>query len=98
TFQPPVPANEPVKEYAPGDPARYSLLDELRRLEKMTVEAPCVIGGEDVRTGSMFSQRAPHRHDLHLAEVHAADEDAVRAAVEAAREAKPEWESRTPAE
>src|SRR5690606_39118271 len=98
SFQPPVPANEPVKEYAPGDPARHSLLDELRRLEKMTVEAPCVIGGEEFRTGTTFEQRAPHRHELHLADVHAADDAAVKAAIDAAREAKGEWEARTPAE
>ncbi|MFP3913661.1 MAG: L-glutamate gamma-semialdehyde dehydrogenase [Actinomycetota bacterium] len=98
TFQPPVPSNEPVRPYAPGDADRLSLMDEIRRLEKITVEVPCVIGGEEVRTGSTFPRRAPHRHDLHLAEVHGADEAATLSAIEAARQAKPEWESRSPAE
>lgn len=98
TFQPPEPANEPARPYAPGDPDRLTLMDEIRRLEKTTVEAPCVIDGEEVRTGAIFEQRAPHRHDLHLADVHSAEEATVLKAIEAARKAKPEWESHTPAE
>ncbi len=98
SFYPPEPANEPVLGYAPGSPERASLVDEVRRLEKVTVEAPCVIGGEVVHTGNTFERRAPHRHDLRLAEIHAAGESEVNAAIEAAQAAKPEWEGRTPAE
>jgi len=98
TFFPPRPANEPVKTYGPKTPERASLIEEVRRLEKLTVEAPCVIGGKEVRTGDTFERRAPHRHDLRLAEVHAAGADEVQAAIEAARDAKPEWESKTPAQ
>lgn len=98
TFTPPRPSNEPVYTYAPGSDERATLLDEVRRLEKMTVDVPCVIGGEAVRPAETFERRAPHRHDLHLAEIHAAGDDDVTAAIAAATEAKPEWEARTPAE
>ncbi len=98
TFFPPRPSNEPIHNYAPGTAQRGSLLDEVRRLEKLTVDVPCVIGGREVRTGTTFERRAPHRHDLHLAEIHAAGEPEVEAAIAAAAAAKPDWESATPAE
>lgn len=98
TFFPPQPANEPVHPYSPNTAERSSLMDEVRRLEKVTIDAPCVIGGRQVRTGSTFEQRAPHRHDLLVAKPHGAGEAEVEAAIAAAREAKREWESRTPAE
>ncbi len=91
-YTPPQPRNEPVLSYAPGTAERSSLQDEVRAQEKQTVEAPCVIDGEDVHTGNTFERHAPHRHDLHLATVHAAGEDEVRSAIAAAQRAKPEWE------
>ena len=90
-FSPPRPYNEPALAYGPGSPERSSLLDELRSQEKQTVDIPCVIDGDDVFTGNTFDRNAPHRHDLHLATVHAAGEDDVRQAIEAAKRSKPEW-------
>ncbi len=98
TFFPPRPENEPARTYAPGTAERATLLDEVRRQEKLTVDAPCVIGGQEVRTSNTFERRAPHRHDLHLAEVHAAGEAEVEAAIEAAARAKPAWEAAGPGE
>lgn len=92
-YQPPQPFNEPVLSYEPGSPERASLQDEIRAQEKQTIDAPCVIDGEEVFTGSTFDRHAPHRHDLHLATVHAAGADEVRSAIEAAQRAKPEWET-----
>lgn len=92
-FTPPEPSNEPVKTYAPGTEERTSLQEEVRRQEGLTVDAPCVIDGEEVFTGDTFDRRAPHRHDLHLASVHAAGDGEVKAAIEAAQKAKPEWEA-----
>ncbi len=91
-FSPPQPSNEPVKSYAPGTPERASLQEELKRQEELSVEVPCVIGGEEVFTGSTFDRYAPHRHDLKLASAHAAGDAEVKAAIAAARQAKPEWE------
>lgn len=90
-FSPPTPYNEPAYTYAPGSPERDSLLEELRAQEKKTVEIPNVIDGNEVLTGNTFDRHAPHRHDLHLATVHAAGEEEVRSAIEAAKRAKPDW-------
>ena len=80
-FKPPHPSNEPVRAYAPGTAERLSLQEELRRQEGLTVEAPCVIGGEDVFTGDTFERRAPQRQDLHVATAHAAGGTEVKAAI-----------------
>lgn len=92
-YSPPEPSNEPVLTYAPGTPERLSLQDEIRAQEKQTIDAPCVIDGEDVRTGNTFDRHAPHRHDLHLATVHGAREEDVQKAIDAAKRAKPDWEA-----
>jgi 1-pyrroline-5-carboxylate dehydrogenase len=92
-FSPPQPYNEPIKTYAPGSAERRSLQEEVRRQEQLTVEAACVIGGEEVFTGNTFDRHAPHRHDLRLASAHAAGDAEVKAAIAAARQAKPEWEA-----
>lgn len=90
-FKPPHPINEPAYAYGPGSPERDSLLEELRAQEKKTVEIPNVIDGKEVLTGNTFDRHAPHRHDLLLATVHAAGEEEVRSAIEAAKRAKPGW-------
>jgi 1-pyrroline-5-carboxylate dehydrogenase len=90
---PPQATNEPVLWYAPGSPERTSLQARLRELQKETIEAPCVIGGRQVRTGDTFEVRAPHDHALHLADVHAAGRGEVDAAIIAALDAKPAWEA-----
>lgn len=91
--KPPHPYNEPTLSYGPGSPERVSLLEELRSQEKQTVEIPCVIDGKEIRTGDTFDRHAPHRHDLHLATVHAAGEEEVRKAIDASKRAKPDWEA-----
>lgn len=90
-FTPPQPRNEPAYSYAPGSQERSALQEEVRAQEKQTVEAPCVIDGQDVFTGNTFERHAPHRHDLHLATAHAAGEEEVRRAIESAKSAKSDW-------
>jgi 1-pyrroline-5-carboxylate dehydrogenase len=88
---PPIPANEPVRNYAPGSPEKESLKSRLAEIAGETIEAPCVIGGREVRTGETFEVRAPHDHELHLAEVHGARADDITDAIDAALEAKHDW-------
>ena len=42
-FQPPLPFNEPVRDYAPGSPERASLVAELARQSAEVVEIPSSI-------------------------------------------------------
>ena len=87
----PPPTNEPVRGYGPDSPERVSLVARLEELAAAPITAPCVIDGRDVTTGDTFEARAPHDHDLHLADVHKGGRDEVAAAIEAAQAAKHDW-------
>ena len=87
----PVPRNEPVRSYAPGSPERASLEAELASMAKERIAAPCHIDGRWVETGTTFEVRAPHQHDLVLADVHAAGPEHVSRAIDAALGAAPAW-------
>jgi 1-pyrroline-5-carboxylate dehydrogenase len=90
-FLPPKPANEPVKDYAPGSPEREELQRRLRELENDRIEIPSVIGGKDVKTGDTFEAVEPHRKEHVLADVHAGGPEQVEQAVAAAGEARHDW-------
>ncbi|MGH2701504.1 MAG: L-glutamate gamma-semialdehyde dehydrogenase [Actinomycetota bacterium] len=92
---PPAPANEPVRDYAPGSPERERLLATLKAMESERHEAPMVIGGNEVRSGELYEQVLPHRTSHVLADVHQVRTADVDAAIKAAAGAHEEW-SRTP--
>ena len=94
-FRPPAPANEPVRDYAPGSPERAELQRRLAEMEAERLDVPCVIGGEEVRTGDLAHAVMPHRHEHVLADVHQAGAAEVERAIGAAAEAWHDW-SRTP--
>jgi 1-pyrroline-5-carboxylate dehydrogenase len=94
-FRPPTPTNEPVKDYAPGSPEREELQRRLKEMESERLDVPCVIGGEEVRTGDTVQAVMPHRKDHVLADVHQGGAAEVDRAVKAAAEAWHDW-SRTP--
>jgi 1-pyrroline-5-carboxylate dehydrogenase len=96
-FLVPTPVNEPIKGYGPGSPERASLEARIATMTDERPEAPCVIDGQDVTTGQTFVARSPHRHDLELADVHAAGRDEVQRAIDAALAARHDW-SRMPFE
>ena len=61
TFSYPLPANEPVKSYAPGTPERAALKKALTELKKKTADIPMYIGGRAIRTGKKV---AIHPQDI----------------------------------
>src|SRR5215831_179325 len=87
--------NEPVKSYAPGTPEREELRDRLAEMERERLDVPCVIGGEEVRTGDTAQAVMPHRKDHVLADVHQAGAAEVERAIKASADAWHDW-SRTP--
>ncbi len=94
-FRPPPPTNEPVKHYAPGSPEREELKRRLAEMEAERLEVPCVIGGEEVRTGDTVQAVMPHRKDHVLADVQQGGAAEVERAIKAAGDAWHDW-SRTP--
>jgi 1-pyrroline-5-carboxylate dehydrogenase len=89
--QVPPPVNEPVRTYAPDTPDRAALSDELQVVASTTVEAPHIIAGEPSPADTTFEIRAPHRRDLHLADVHQATSRHVTDAIAAALDAGRDW-------
>ena len=90
-FRPPPPVNEPVRSYAPGTPERESLQERLNEMRSERVEIPCVIGGKDVKTGTLREAVMPHDKDHVLAEVHQGGAAEVEQAIEASAEAWNDW-------
>jgi 1-pyrroline-5-carboxylate dehydrogenase len=85
------PTNEPIRSYAPGSPERASLQATLERMIAQCAEVPCVVGGEEVRTGQVTEMTLPHDHTRTFCRWHAADEALLAKAVEASQEAWRDW-------
>jgi 1-pyrroline-5-carboxylate dehydrogenase len=94
-FRPPPARNEPPHDYAPGSPERAELKRRLVEMEAERLDVPCVIGGEEVRTGDTVQAVMPHRKDHILADVHQAGSAEVERAIKASADAWQDW-SRTP--
>src|SRR6478736_5787897 len=94
-FRPPAPVNEPIKSYAPGSPERAELQKRLAELERERLDVPCVIGGEEIRSGDTVEAVMPHRKEHVLADVHQAGPAEVERAIKASAQAWQDW-SRTP--
>src|SRR5260370_513732 len=67
-FRVPTPVNEPVRQYAPGDPHRKSLKARLAELTAARTEVPMQIGGERRWGASRADIRSPHRKELTIAD------------------------------
>lgn len=94
-LQLPLPANEPVRDYAPGSTERTALISALRETSGVTIEMPLVIGGRAVRTGRLETAVMPHDHAHVLGQAHLAGRAEIEAAIAAAATAAPAW-SRLP--
>jgi 1-pyrroline-5-carboxylate dehydrogenase len=92
-YKVPEPRNEPVLGYLPGSLERETLKSELDRQAGERVEIPMIIGGEEVTSGDLGECVVPHDHGHVLATYHKASEEHVGRAVEAALEARREWQS-----
>jgi 1-pyrroline-5-carboxylate dehydrogenase len=90
-FHPPPAENEPVLDYAPGSPERKELEQRLDEMKRERLDIPCIIGGEEVRTGEIFDALMPHDKSHVLAEVHKCGADEVEKAVAAAAGAWEDW-------
>jgi 1-pyrroline-5-carboxylate dehydrogenase len=90
-FSYPLPANEPVLQYAPGSPERAALKKTLAELKKKPIEIPMYIGGKAVKTGKKVDIHPPHEIAHTLGSFHAGEEKHVTQAIDAALKAKDAW-------
>lgn len=90
-FYYPLPANEPVLNYAPGSPEKKRLKEVLKELKSTKVDVPMYIGSEEVRTGNTVDMRPPHEHKHVLGQFHTGEAKHVTKAINAALKAKDKW-------
>ncbi|QGW28076.1 L-glutamate gamma-semialdehyde dehydrogenase [Phnomibacter ginsenosidimutans] len=93
TFSYPMPANEPVLQYAPGSKERDALQKALAELKKKEADIPQYIGGRAVRSGDKHPIHPPHERNHVLGYYHAGTKAHVQQAIDAALKAKPTWEA-----
>ncbi|HEX6471958.1 MAG TPA: L-glutamate gamma-semialdehyde dehydrogenase [Streptosporangiaceae bacterium] len=88
----PVPANEPVKAYAPGSRERAALEAKIKELASERHELTMTIGGEQrLGGGATIDVVQPHNHRHVLGHMGNATEADVRGAIQAAEQAAPGW-------
>jgi 1-pyrroline-5-carboxylate dehydrogenase len=88
----PLPANEPVHDFAPGSPERDRLTQALADLTRDPIDLPHVIDGRHTMgRGQRIDVVQPHNHRAVLGTLTNADHDDAQRAVEAAMAAKPAW-------
>lgn len=88
-----MPKNEPVHSYLPGSAERESLKKELARQSAVVEKIPLIIGGKEVWTETTDVCVMPHDHAHVLCEYCVAGEKELKMAIDAAMEAKQEWEA-----
>src|SRR6266550_729429 len=91
TFSYPMPANEPVLNYAPGSPEKKRLKEVLAELKKQEADIPMYIGSKEVRTNKKVAVHPPHEIAHTLGYFHAGEEKHVQQAIDAALAAKENW-------
>ena len=88
----PVPANEPIKGYAPGSPERAALEEKIKEQAGERAELSMTIGGQQrMGGGDRVDVVQPHNHRHVLGQLANATDEDVAAAIEAARLAAPGW-------
>lgn len=91
-FSVPLPANEPVKPYAPGSKEKESLLAKYKELyNQKDVDIPMYIGGKEVRTDNKKRIAPPHDHKHTLGHFNYGDASHVNAAIDTALAARKQW-------
>ncbi len=90
-FYYPMPANEPVLNYAPGSPEKIALKAVLKELKATKIDVPMYIGNEEVRTGNTMELRPPHERKHLLGQFHVGEAKHVTKAINAALRVKDKW-------
>ena len=88
----PVPANEPVKGYAPGSHERAVLETKIKELAGERAELTMTIGGQQrMGAGERVDVVEPHNHRHVLGQLGSVTDEDVTAAIAAASQAAPGW-------
>lgn len=86
------PKNDLVRGYLPHSPEREALKAELERQSNQVVKIPLIIGGKEIYTEKTIKVTMPHDHQHVLAECCMAGKEELDMAIQAALDAKEQWE------
>lgn len=89
--QVPFAINEPVRSYEPGSSEVKSLIATYKEMWKSKVNIPMVINGKEVTTDEEIIINSPQDHQHNLGVYHKGNMDHVDQAIEAALQAKEQW-------
>jgi 1-pyrroline-5-carboxylate dehydrogenase len=92
-FHYPLPANEPVRSYAPGSDEKKLLKKALADLKSVEHDIPAIIDGKEIRSGVKIRMRPPHELSHTLGYFHRSDKGQIESAIKAALTAKSSWEA-----
>ena len=87
------PVNEPILDYTPNSLERIDLEAAVAKMRGEKIEIPVIIGGKEIFTGDTDECVIPYEHGHVLATFHKAGKKEVDMAIEAAMEAKADWEA-----
>ncbi|MGC4103301.1 L-glutamate gamma-semialdehyde dehydrogenase [Ferruginibacter sp.] len=90
-FYYPLPANEPVLNYAPGSKEKAALKAVLKELKSTKIDVPMYIGGDEVRTNKKTAITPPHERKHVLGHFNEGDASHVKKAIAAALKVKDKW-------
>jgi 1-pyrroline-5-carboxylate dehydrogenase len=90
-FSYPLPANEPVLNYAPGTMERELLKKTLKALKSKKIDVPMYIGSEEVLTQNKVEIHPPHEKKFVLGTYNEGTAADVNKAINAALKAKEKW-------
>ncbi len=90
-FYYPLPANEPVLNFAPGSQERELVKITLKELKSKKADIPMYIGADEVHAGNKIAINPPHEKNHVLGHFHFGDASHVRKAINAALRAKEKW-------
>lgn len=92
-FEVPYPTNEPVYGYEKGSEERRLLLEAVKELKAEYKEIPMVIGGKEVFTDNTEEIYSPYDVKTPIGKYSKGTAEHVTAAIDAALEAKQQWEN-----
>lgn len=92
-FNYPLPANEPVLNYAPNSPEKINLKKAIAELKSKVLDIPMFIGNKEVKTTTKEAIRPPHETKHVLGQFSVGNESHVKQAIDAALAAKVSWEN-----
>ena len=92
-FNYPLPANEPVKSYAPGSLEKKSLKKAIHDLKSAEHNIPAIINGREIFSGNRVKISPPHELSHTLGYFHRSEKEDVKSAIAAALTAKSSWEA-----